>query len=428
MLMKTAETRLANGLRIATAEVPGVESVAVGFWVGVGARHEPARLAGVSHFIEHLLFKGTRTRSAGEISRLIEGRGGYYNAFTQEESTCYYARIAAEHTGTAVELLADLYRHPRFDPGEVRKERAVLVEETLMYQDQPQHLVQEMLGELLWVNHPLGRALIGTVDTVKRMTRADLLAFKRSRYVPGNTVVALAGRVRHRECVDQVARWLGRLPRGVPCSCPPVTRRTRQKDVAVLSKDIEQAQVAVGFRVFGRHHPARYALKLLSVILGENMSSRLFQTIRERHGLAYSIHSGVQLFGDTGVLDVQAGLDAARVPRALDLVVRELGRLREQPVGAGELKRAKDYAIGQLRIGLEGPSNQMMWVGEHLQCYHRVIAPAEVLKRIEAVTAADIRGVARQALRRRRLSVAMVSPGDATRHTDAIRSSIGRLD
>ncbi|MBU1694632.1 MAG: insulinase family protein [Verrucomicrobia bacterium] len=420
-------TTLPGGLRVATAEMPGIESVAMGIWAGVGSRYETARRAGVCHFIEHMLFKGTTSRSARAISQAIEGRGGYFNGFTQEETTCYYARIAAEYQWEALDILFDMYRHPRLDSGDLEKERGVILEEIAMYHDQPHQLVQEILGSLAWVDHPLGRPLVGTEDNVREIRRQDILAFKTSHYVTANTLVALAGKVDHDACVERAAQALGGLSRRSPPSCERVGRSVRQRDVAVHAKEVEQPHIAMAFRLFGRHDSRRYALKLLSIILGENMSSRLFQIVREKHGLAYSIQSSVQLFDETGLLCVQAGVDRNRVSRALDLILAEIRRFREVPVGARELRRAKDFARGQLRIGLESASNQMMWVGENLLCYNRLIQPAEVLSRIESVSASDILKVARGVLDRRRLSVAMVSPGDATRHTDLIRGKIARL-
>jgi len=419
---------LPGGLRVATAVMPGLESVAMGIWAGVGSRCETGRQAGVCHFIEHMLFKGTSSRSAREISQAIEGRGGYFNGFTQEESTCYYARIAAEYQWEALDILFDMYRRPRLDPDDLEKERGVILEEIALYRDQPQQLVQEILGSLAWVDHPLGRSLVGTEESVRRIRRRDIREFKQRHYVAANTLVALAGRVDHAACVERAARALGGLERRVPPAPRRVDRAVRQRDVAVHAKEVEQPHVAMAFRLFGRRDPRRYALKLLSIILGENMSSRLFQIVREKHGLAYSIQSSVQLFAETGLLCVQAGVDRRRAPRALDLILAETSRFRGTPVGGRELRRAKDFARGQLRIGLESASNQMMWVGENLLCYNRLIQPSEVLDRIEAVTAEDVLEVARRVLDPRRLSIAMVSPGDATRHTDMIRHKIARLE
>lgn len=424
MLLNISEDRLANGIRVASVRMPNVETVTMGVWVGVGGRYETKAVSGISHFIEHLLFKGTKSKSAKEISQAIEGRGGYFNAFTQEESTCYYIRISADHAWSGLEILCDMYLHPRFAADDIDRERGVIIEEIMMHKDHPQWLVQEVLGELLWHAHPLGRPLVGTVDTIRGMKRRDILAFKGSKYAPDNTVVVLAGKVEHDEVMKRVGDLLKGVPKAKGPRFPRISRKTAQKDVAVISKEIEQTHIAMGVRLFGRHDPRRYALKVLSIILGENMSSRLFQVVREKHGLAYSIHSSVQLYDDTGVLDVQAGVDRRRVGKALDLMLRETARLREKPVNRRELKRAKDYARGQLQIGLESSSNQMMWVGENLTCYRRLIQPAEVMRRIDRVTEKDVMRVAQDVLQRRHLSVAMVTPGEAASFTDLVRKSL----
>lgn len=427
MLLLFNATQLPNGIRVATANMPSVESVAMGVWVGVGGRYEDKRISGVSHFIEHLLFKGTKTRSARDISQAIEGRGGYFNAFTQEESTCYYARISAEHLKSTFAILSDMYMNPKFAAADINKERGVIIEEIMMYKDQPQHLVQEILGELLWRDHALGRPLIGTTETVGKVSRADILNFKNSKYVADNTVIVFAGKVDHEECVKLVAGRLGHIRGSRKPVYLPVTGQTAQNDVVVHPKDIEQTHVALGIRLFGRHDKRRYSLKLLSIILGENMSSRLFQVVREKHGLAYSIHSSIQLFDETGVLDIQAGVDCDRLGRAIELILSELARIKDKPVGDQELRRAKDYAIGQLRIGLESTSNQMMWVGENLMSYGRFIQPSEVVRKVEAVSEKDIYRVAGEVLNSRSLSVAMVTPGGGDKHAHLIRDKMAIL-
>lgn len=406
---------LPNGLRVATVPMSQVASAAIGVWVGVGGRYEPDRLAGISHFIEHLLFKGTRRRSARDISREIEGRGGYFNAFTGEEATCYYAVIPSEHIGRVSEVLADMYLHPRFAPADIEKERGVIIEEIMMYRDQPAQVVAEHLARLLWRGHPLGRPLTGEPETVRGIQRDDLLKFKRSSYLPGNTVIVTAGAVTHDEAMQRASELWGRCPRA---RCPRfrrVDRKVTQKRADVIHRDVEQAHLAAGFRLFGRHDRRRYALKLLSVILGENMSSRLFQTVREKHGLAYSVHSAVRLMDETGVLLITAGLDRKRTLQGWRLILREVNRLQKEPVSRAELKRACDYVVGQMKIGLENTSARMSWVGEQLLMYKRVMDPSEVIAAYDSVTPEDIQRLARTCLKRTRLSVAAMVPDKTLR-------------
>ena len=419
----TFETsQLSSGVRVATAEMAHMESVSLGVWVGVGGRYEPARLSGASHFIEHLLFKGTVRRTAKKISQTVEGIGGYLNAFTSEETTCYYAKASHEHLDTLLDVLTDMYLHPRFATVDINKERGVIKEELLMYRDQPDHYVHELLTETLWPEHPLGRSLTGTAKTLDAMDRRALLAFKHKKYVSANTVVAVAGRCRHDDIVRRVERMLTLPHNGRPPAFAPAHELQRAPRLRFFNKNCEQSHLAIGVRGYSRHDSRRYALKVLSVILGENMSSRLFQVIRERHGLAYSIQSSTSYFADTGALLISAGLDTKRLPRALALILAELRKAAKLPPSAVELRRAKDYAIGQMRLGLESTANRMMWIGEHLLAYGSIQSPAEVEQRIAAVTPEAVQSIAADIFRDNRLNVAVITPSKDERSINALLS------
>jgi predicted Zn-dependent peptidase len=402
---------LENGLRIATAPMPDMESVSVGIWVGVGGRYEPARICGISHFIEHLLFKGTRRRTARQISQAVEGVGGYLNAFTGEETTCYYAKASHRHLDTLLDVLADMYLHPRFAVTDIHKERQVIKEELLMYRDQPDHHVHELLTETLWPRHPLGRSLTGTTESLDAINRAELLGYKRTRYLAANTVVAVAGRCEHGDIVRRATRALPGVPGGTTPRFQLAGNNQRGPRLRFVTRNVEQAHLAIGIRGYSRHDRRRFALRLLSVLLGENMSSRLFQTIRERYGLAYSIQTTTSFFADTGALLVSAGLDAKRLPKALALILRELRRIARHPPSPAELRRAKDYGIGQMWLGLESTANRMMWVGEHLLAFGRLLAPEEIERHIEAVTADEVQAVAAELFRDHRLNASIITPG-----------------
>jgi predicted Zn-dependent peptidase len=415
-------TQLPSGVRVATAEMAHMESVSIGVWVGVGGRYEPARLCGASHFIEHLLFKGTHRRNAKQISQTVEGIGGYLNAFTSEETTCYYAKASHEHVGTLLDVLADMYRHPRFAVADINKERGVIKEELLMYHDQPDHHVQELLSEALWPGQPLGRSLAGTAKTLDSMDRRSLLDFKQRRYVAANTVVAIAGHCRHEDIVQRVEQMLA-LPRDSHApSFEAAREKQRTPQLRFLTKNCEQTHLAMGIRGYSRNDSRRYALKALSVILGENMSSRLFQVIRERHGLAYSIQSSTSYYADTGALLISAGLDTKRLHRALALILAEMRRIAQRPPAAIELQRAKDYAIGQMRLGLESTANRMMWLGEHLLAYGTIQTPAEVEQRITEVTTADVQKTAADLFCNNRLNVAVITPSKDERTVSELLS------
>lgn len=410
-MMEVRETRLGNGIRVVTAALPRIQSVAIGVWVGVGGRYESPKLSGISHFIEHLVFKGTEKRSARDISQAIEGRGGFCNAFTQEEITCYYARVAYDHTWKALDILSDMYLHPRFDQGDIDREKGVIVEEIMMYRDQPEHVVQEMLTENMWCDHELGRPLIGSPETLKNITRDQVMAFKRKKYVPDATVLAFTGKVNHDECVHEVTRQMGRVRPAPAPSYRLVDAAVAQRGLVLKSKEIEQTHMTLGFRIFGRHDKRRYALKVLNVILGENMSSRLFQTVREKHGLAYSIGSGLQLFAETGAFVISAGLDRNRRAKAIELILREVKKIKNEPVSATELNLAKQYIVGHLRLALESPLGQMMWLGEHLLNYGSVISPEEVVSAITAIRTEDVQKTAEAVFKDRLATFSMLSPG-----------------
>jgi predicted Zn-dependent peptidase len=410
MILRTQVSRLPNGLRVVSATMPHAQSVSVGVWVGAGGRCEPPAWAGISHFIEHMLFKGTRRRSARQISETIEGRGGDINAFTQEESTCYFARVACDRAWEALDVLLDMYAEPRLGAEDIRRERSVVMEEIMMVRDQPAHHVEEMIGELLWPGQALGRPLVGRPETIRTLGRPAMVEYMRRAYVPANTVIAFAGPVDHAACVRQARRHVGDYASGRRLRFAPVDGQKEQHPLRFMGKDTEQAHVTLGIRAFGRNDCRRYALKVLSVMLGENMSSRLFQVVREKHGLAYAIQSGVHLHHDTGALIVSAGLDSKRIEQAMLLIARELGRLRDRPAGRCELARARDYAVGQIRMSLESTSAQMMWAGEHLLCHGEIITPESIIEALRVVTADEVQTLARQLFRSAGMSLAVIAP------------------
>jgi predicted Zn-dependent peptidase len=403
-------TQLKNGLTIATAEMPHMASVSLGMWVGVGSRYEPVELNGACHFIEHLLFKGTKRRSPKEISESVEGIGGYLNAFTSEEFTCFHARASADRFGDLLDVLVDMLLNSKFAAIDIRKERDVIKEEVAMYLDQPQHQVQELLNATLWPDQPLGRPITGTNESLDALQRESLLNYLRRNYVTGSTVIAAAGRLEHRKIVKAVQRFAPHFKAGPRPQFAPATFRQTRPCVNLFTKKTEQTQLALGIRTCSRHDPRRYALRLLNTILGENMSSRLFQIIREDRGLAYSIYSTPSSFQDVGDLVISAGLDTDNLRQTLKLILLELRRMTDQLPSAAELGRARDYVIGQTDLALESTDNQMNWVGEQLLSYGKIIRADEIKARLQRVTAGEIRSVARDFFPRERMSLALVSP------------------
>jgi predicted Zn-dependent peptidase len=413
-------TRLPNGLTVATARMPHMTSVSLGLWVGVGGRYENAEVNGVCHFIEHLLFKGTRRRSARRISQDVEGIGGYLNAFTSEEMTCYHSKARHDRFAELLDVLTDMFLNSKFDPVEIDKERGVIKEELAMYLDQPQHRVQELLNETLWPDQPLGRPLTGTEETLDRLNRARLVGYQRENYIAGRTIIAAAGRLRHEQVVRAVSRLARRFPQGPAPRFVAATSSQARPVVRLFTKDTEQTQLALGIRACSRHDPRRHALRLLNTVLGENMSSRLFQVVREDRGLAYSIYSSPVFFDDAGSLTISAGLDLGNLSKTIKLIMRELARLTQKAPGAVELRRARDYVIGQIDLSLESTDSQMMWLGETLISHGKILKPDEIKRHTSRVTAAEIRSVARDFFRPERLNLALVSPLKSARSLAAL--------
>jgi predicted Zn-dependent peptidase len=403
-------TRLKNGLTVATAEMPHMTSVSVGIWVGVGSRYEPPRLNGVCHFIEHLLFKGTKKRSASKISEAVEGIGGYLNAFTSEEATCFHARACHDRFDELLDVLMDMLLHSRFAPSDIHKERDVIKEEIAMYLDQPHHQVQELLNATLWPGQPLGRPIAGTPRTLDAMSRDDLLGYLRENYVAAGAMIVAAGKLKHQAVVRKVEAYAAGVKTGTRADWSPVRNGQREPRIRLATKPSEQSQLAIGIRTCSRHDKRRHALRLLSTILGENMSSRLFQVIREDRGLAYSIYSTPSFFADTGDLVISAGLDTDHLTKTLRLILLELRRLIDKSPGAAELGRARDYVIGQMDLSLENTDNQMNWLGEQWLGYGRLFTPAEIRRSLREVTPEQIRAVARDFFRPENMNLALVSP------------------
>jgi predicted Zn-dependent peptidase len=394
--------------------------VSVGIWIGVGSRYEPPGLNGVCHFIEHLLFKGTQRRTAQQISQAVEGVGGYLNAFTSEEMTCFHARAGHGRFEELLDVLVDMLLNASLAPAEIAKEREVIKEEMAMYLDEPQHQVQELLNATLWPGQPLGRPITGTVETLDAMRRSQIVRYLRTHYLAGNTLVVAAGRITHRAALQALRRHVRHFALGAAPACLPVQVEQQHARLALFSKPTEQTQIALGIRAWSRHDERRYALRLLHTILGENMSSRLFQVIREDRGLAYSIYSSPSFFQDTGDLVISAGLDTDNLVQVLRLIMRELRRLRQAPPGPAELRRARDYINGQIDLGQESTDNQMNWMGEQLLGYGTIFRPGQIRDRLARVTAGQIRRVADELFRPERMSLALVSPLASAAHLEPL--------
>lgn len=416
-------TELPSGLRIVTARMPHLASIALGIWVGTGGRHESAPQNGVAHFIEHMLFKGTRRRSAARISQDIEGIGGYLNAFTDEEQTCFYSRAVASKLPELADVLLDMFQGSRFSPADISKEREVIREEQAMYLDQPSESVHDLLNAVQFKGHPLGRPVIGTPKSLKVIGRNELLEFFALHYVAGTTVISAAGDVDHEALVKEVRDRESGFRRSSPPAPIPAPKIRMQPAVRLRTKDTEQSHLAIGFRTAPRLDSRRHALRLLNVVLGENMSSRLFQVLREDHGLAYNVQSSVSAWSDCGDLVISAGLDDHQVEKALKLILGEVKKLCSRTIGKAEFERARDYTIGQADLALEGSEQMMMWLGEQILATNKVTEPGKIRDRIATVTPREIRAAAVDFLRPNQVSLALISPRKSSLRLERLLAS-----
>jgi predicted Zn-dependent peptidase len=389
---KISETRLANGIRVVTERMPEARSATLGIWVAVGGRDEPDELAGASHFLEHLLFKGTSTRSARQIAEAVDAVGGEMNAFTSREHTAYYTRLPAHQVGLGMEILGDVLTDPAFRPHEVEAERQVILEEILMNLDMPEDHVHTLLAEAMFPGHPLGREVLGTRESVEAVTRDQIAEFFGHWYRPRNLVVVAAGNLSHEQIVDGIDRSLGRRAGGErPVRTPPTAGANPR---VVLGDPTEQVHVAFGWRAVDHHDDDRYALMVANQVLGGGMSSRLFQEVREERGLAYSVYSWASTYDDSGSAGIYAGTAPARAGELLEVVDDEVAKLVASGVTENELGVAKGFIEGSLVLGLEDSASRMARLGRSLMARDEVVTVDDQLERIRAVTADDVGAVA----------------------------------
>lgn len=401
---------LPNGLRVVTSEMPHMESVSIGFWVGVGSRYETPKENGASHFLEHILFKGSKNRTGKQISEEVEGRGGILNAFTGEEYTCYYFKVPSFHFEKSFEILSDMFLYPAFDKVEINKEKEVVYEEINMYLDQPSQHVHELFNQLLWPEQPLGRMILGTQDTLSKLSPADIAGYKNSAYVPEKIVISVAGKVTHEEVMKATQQWFPANGSQPAKEYLPVTDAQTKPEALLHEKGTEQFHLCLGVRGYQRKHPKRYAQRLLSIALGENMSSRLFQEIREERGLAYDVNSSVSRFYDTGFFNVSSGLEKTKLKEAISVIFKELNKVKETQMDEAEVNRAKEYFLGQFMLSLEKTMNNMLWTGENLLCGEEIPTKEEVIKNIKAVTPKEIQEVAQEHFVNEKLNMALIGP------------------
>jgi predicted Zn-dependent peptidase len=384
---------LPNGLRLLTERMPHVRSVSIGVWLARGSRHEPQEQSGIAHFVEHMLFKGTATRSAEDIAQTIDSIGGQMDAFTAKEYASYYIKVLDEHLPLAVDVLSDIVMNPAFSREDIEREKKVVLEEIKMVEDTPDDLVHELFTENFWHNHPLGRPILGTPETVEALTAEGLRRYFTTAYSAPNLIVAAVGNVTHEQVRDLVMRAFERLPTvSEPLNGGPPTAVAR---VVVRNKELEQSHVCLGTSGYQQDHEDRYSSYVLNTILGGSMSSRLFQNVREKRGLAYAVFSGLSSYRDTGSMTIYAGCANTAVEELIDVVIAELKRMKDEPMLESELRRAKDHLKGSLMLSLESTSSRMSHLARQEIYFDRQFGLDETLEGVERVTIDEVQRVAR---------------------------------
>ena len=423
MAADSETTTLGNGLRVLTASIPTAQAASIAFFVGIGSRGERPRTSGLSHYIEHMLFKGTQRRpTAPEISEAIEGAGGQLNAYTTHELTCYWNNVPFEALEIGIDVVADTLQHSLLDAGEIDRERTVVQQELRRTHDNPAAWVGELMGRAVFGDQPVGWPVGGTLETVEALQRPDFIEHMTAHYTAQNSVLAVSGNVEHERVVDLATHHFSTLASGVAPAAAGATQGLPDEHVIVEEREIEQTNVALSMQALARRDPDRYALEIMNAVLGRGMSSRLFKEVRERRGLAYSISSGSHLLRDIGTLTVSAGVTGEHQEEALEVIVAELRRLASEPVGDDELRRAIDFIAGGVRLSQEtaravGQRNggQLIMDGE-LESIEVTVAA------LRAVTADDVQQVAQRVIGPGDFALAVVGPSASTDRLDAILS------
>lgn len=390
-MSRIQKTELRSGISVITEEMPDVESSSIGVWVNTGSRNESRKTNGISHFIEHLLFKGTEKRTALDISREIESVGGVLNAFTSREYTCFYVKVLNKDLPLAIDLLSDIFMNSRFDKKEMDKERLVVLQEIKMVEDTPDDLIHDLFAERFWKDHPLGASILGPSSNIKSISRADILGYFREHYNPSTVFITAAGGLRHRK--------VARLLEGTFGSLDGATKRAAEDAPMnspggkLIKKDLEQVHICLGVPAPPQSHPDRYKIYLLNTILGGGMSSRLFQEIREKRGLAYSVYTYLNLCKDAGSLIAYAGTSKESFRDVIDLVLSEFKKF-PKTVGSDELKNAKEQLKGGMLLGLETSDNRMTKLARDEIFFGKVVPVRDIVKGIDKVRLSDVRDAA----------------------------------
>jgi len=388
-----------------------MKSVSIVIGIGVGSRYEGKEYQGISHLIEHMLFKGTKNKkNTLEISRVVEGIGGTINASTSEESTLLYVKVPWEVFTIAFDVLADIILNSLMRNDDLQREKNVVIEEIRKSKDTPEELVGLLLDKLIWKNHPLGRGILGSEKSVKAISRENLISYINKFYRPNNMVISIAGKIKKEEVFTKVKKHFAGMKNMEIEDCLPVKEKQKEHQINIKSKKTNQAHLCFGFPAVSRTHPDRYSVDLLDIILGSGLSSRLFQDIREKRSLAYDVHSYVQYFNDTGSFNIYAGVDSNRLKESIKVILEELKKIKDGDLSEKELRKAKEIYKGALSLNLESTSNQAFWLGIKLLLYNKVFTENEIKKEVEKVEAKDVIESARKIFKKNRINLSIVGP------------------
>jgi predicted Zn-dependent peptidase len=399
---------LSNGIRVVSETLPKTRSLSIGVWVKVGSRHESREIGGVSHFIEHMFFKGTQKRSARDIATEVDSLGGEMNAFTSQESTTYYIKVLDEHLPAAVDILSDILLGSRFDPADMEKERKVILEEIKSVEDTPDDYIHEMFTATVWPDNSLGRPILGTKETIRSLKHEDIVKYIGDYYSPREIVISVAGNFEHARLIDLLNNAFGKLSRiGVP---KQDVAPSFHHAVTVKKKQLEQVQVCLGCKGLPYVHEDRFVVMALNTILGNSMSSRLFQEVREQHALAYSIYSYVTAYRDAGLLTVYAGTDPANTMQAIQLIIKELRKIRDEGITPAEETRVKDQIKGNLVLSLETSNSHMGRIARQEIYFGKYLSVDDIIKSVDKIAAGQVQHLAQQLFRRDNLSLSILGP------------------
>ena len=402
------KTLLPNGVRIITEEIAHVRSAALGIWVGAGSRDERKGYEGISHFIEHMFFKGTERRSARALAESLEAVGGQLNAFTTKEYTCYYAKILDVDLDLAIDVLSDMFFHSLYDEKEIEKEKNVIIEEIKMYEDSPDELIHDVFSEHVWNDHPLGKPILGTEESIGSLSRDKIMQFLTEHYAPDNLVISVAGKIKHDDVVAKLSPQFGTFNRG--------GRRVLEETPIgqtiehYQKKDTEQMHIILGVPGLGQDDKDIYAMHIFNNILGGGLSSRLFQEIREQRGLAYSVYSYHSTYVDTGLFAIYAGTSPKNTQEVIACILEELMEFKQKGISAEELERTKAQIKGGLYLGLEAVSSRMSRLGKTELTYNRVLSPEEVVEKLDKVTLEDVLRVIGRLWQKDKISIMTLGP------------------